>query len=123
MELWAEGRGRRLALTGGVGDWPPAEAIVARELALGWGVPPASIVLEDRSTSTEENAREIRAILGDARILVVTDRFHVVRCERVFGRYFREVDAVGVSPPLPTRTYGALREVLAVAYYGALGRL
>ncbi|HHO49523.1 MAG TPA: YdcF family protein [Deltaproteobacteria bacterium] len=123
VELVTGGHGRRLALTGGVGDWPPAEAVVARQLALGWGVPPGSIVWEDRSTSTEENAREIRAVLGDARILVVTDRSHVVRCERVFRRYFREVDAVGVAPPLSARIYGALREVLAVSYYGVLGRL
>ncbi len=123
VELWSEGHSATLALTGGVGDWPRAEAVVARDLALRWGVPAEAIVIEARSTSTEENARELSKILGQARILVVTDRFHVVRCRRVFGRYFREVEVIGVLPPWPTRIHGALREVLAVSYYGALGRL
>ena len=121
--LFHEGRATRLAVTGGVGDWPPAEADVAWQVARTAGVPGASIIIERTSTSTEENARFLRQMIGDARILVVTDRFHVFRCERVFGRYFSHVDAVGVVPPASTRAYGSLREVLAIAWYAVRGRL
>ncbi len=123
VDLYERGVAPRLALTGGVGDWPPSEAEVARRLAEGWGVPPSAIVAEDRSTSTEGNARELAGVLGPARVLVVTDRYHVLRCERVFGRYFREVDGVGATSPAWVRTRGAFREVLAVGLYAATGRL
>jgi len=112
-----------LALTGGVGDWGPAESLVAARLAREIGVPDDRIVVETTSTSTEGNARAIREVLGDARILVVTDRFHALRCERVFGRYFEEVDVVGVRSGPGPRVWGAIREVAAVAWYGARGRL
>ncbi len=122
-ELVLDGVAPTLALTGGVGDWGRAESLVAAELAVDFGVGAESIVLEALSTSTEGNAREMGKVLGRAKVLVVTDRFHAFRCRRVFGRYFDEVDVVGVTgPPLP-RAYGALREVLAVAWYAVNGRL
>lgn len=122
-ELLAEGIAPRLALTGGVGDWPPSEAEVARRLAEGWGVPPDRIVMEDASTSTEENAALLARRLDARRILVVTDGYHVFRARRVFARHFDEVDAVGVRSTPWVRARGALREVAAVALYGATGRL
>ncbi|MEO0603575.1 MAG: YdcF family protein [Myxococcota bacterium] len=112
-----------LALTGGVGDWGPAESVVARTIAEARGVPTGRIVLETQSTNTEGNARIIREVLGDVRVLVVTDRFHTYRCGRVFGRYFVDVDVVGVSGPPAPRVWGAVREVAAVAWYAWTGRL
>ncbi|MEQ1564582.1 MAG: YdcF family protein [Myxococcota bacterium] len=123
VALWREGRAPRVAFTGGVGDWGPAESVVGAGLAVRAGVPEAAIVREERSTSTEENAAALREVLGDVPIVVVTDRYHVLRCERVFGRYFAEVEVVGaVSPPV-VRWRGAVREVAAVVYYAARGRL
>jgi len=122
--LYRERRAPLIIMTGGIGAHPPAEASVAARRARELGVPDSAIVLESRSTSTEENAAFARAILGhDARVLVVTDRFHVFRARRVFARHFEDVDAVGcVSAPWP-RIRGALREVIAVASYAATGRL
>lgn len=113
----------RLALTGGVGDWGPAEAIVAAELARNFGVSPDRIVMETRSRNTEGNAFAIREVLGEARVLVVTDHYHAFRCRRVFARYFADVDVVGVRGALVPRVWGALREVAAVGWYGWTGRL
>ena len=122
-ELVRDGVAPILALTGGVGDWGPAESVVARELARAFGVPDARIRLETTSVSTESNARAIREELGDVRVLVVTDRHHAFRCERVFSRHFTDVDTVGVrGPPVP-RAWGAIREVAAVAWYAVRGRL
>lgn len=122
-DLWHEGVAPILALTGGVGDWPPAESAVAATLARAWGVPADAIVTEDRSTSTEGNAVEALHELGDINVLVVTDRYHVLRCRRVFARHFSHVDGIGAITPLRVRARGALREVLAVTLYAVTGRL
>jgi uncharacterized SAM-binding protein YcdF (DUF218 family) len=123
VALFRRTAARTLAFTGGSRALRPAEAEVAERIAAAYGVPADVMVREARSTSTEENARELSRLLGDQAIVVVTDRFHVLRCERVFGRYFADVRVVGVvSPPLG-RMWGALREVAALAVYGLMGRL
>jgi uncharacterized SAM-binding protein YcdF (DUF218 family) len=123
VALWRQGAAPRLAFTGGVGDWGPAEAVVAADLAASLGVPRDVMVGEDRSTSTEENARELRARIGDAHVLIVTDRYHVLRCTRVFGRHFRDPAGIGATSPPWVRIRGSLREVLALGYYAVRGRL
>jgi uncharacterized SAM-binding protein YcdF (DUF218 family) len=124
VALHQDGVGTRLAFTGGVGDWPPAEAEVSRALAMEWGVDDADIVVEMTSTSTEENAAHLATLIGpDARIVVVTDGYHVLRVERVFGRHFASVRGVGVRSPLGVRAFGAVREVAAVVLYAVTGRL
>jgi uncharacterized SAM-binding protein YcdF (DUF218 family) len=114
---------RTLAFTGGLGDEPPAEAEVAERIAIAQGVPRDVMLREERSTSTEENASELFEMLGDVHVVVVTDRYHVLRCERVFGRYFSDVQVVGSVSPRWTHMRGALREVLALGLYAVLGRL
>lgn len=124
VALHRQGIGERLAFTGGVGDWPPAEAEVSRQLARKAGVDDGMIVVEARSTSTEENAAYLAAELGpDVPIVVVTDAYHVFRVERVFGHHFHDVRGVGVRSPAWIRVRGAMREVAAVAYYALTGRL
>jgi uncharacterized SAM-binding protein YcdF (DUF218 family) len=115
VALWRSGHAPRLVLTGGVGAHGPAEAQVAAVIARQQGVPESALVIEDRSRTTEENARFARELLGDARVLVVTDAYHVLRCELIYSRYFTESALVGLplgrTPQLPT----AMREVPAVA--------
>lgn len=121
--LYHNGFAPRIVLTGGVGEHPPAESEVAARMLRERGIPDSVLLLDRRSTSTDENAEEARRLLGDGRVLVVTDRFHALRTRRVFARRFRSVDVVGVrSHPIP-RLRGALREVLAVSAYALLGRL
>lgn len=124
VDLWKEGVAPRIVFTGGLGDYPPSEAEAAARLAHELGVPRSAMVLEDRSTSTEENAREAAARLhGVDRVVVVTDAYHVFRARRVFARYFDEVDAVGSTYGKWSRIRGAFREVLAVVSYGVRGDL
>lgn len=124
VELFAEGRAERVVLTGGVGDAGIAEAEVAATLAESLGVPRSALVLETRSTTTELNARFAAEAIEGRRVLIVTDAYHVLRSERVFGRYFDEVRGVGtVNPRWWPRVRGALREVVALAGYGVQGRL
>lgn len=124
VELYRLGLAPRVLMTGGVGRNPPAESVVAAQLARTLGVSESALLLDERSRTTEENAIETARLLGrDARILLVTDRFHVLRAERVFRRHVASVTGVGsVCHPWP-RFRGAMREVLAVAGYAALGRL
>ena len=119
--LWREGRAPLLVLTGGVGTHPPSEARASRALALAAGVPDEAIVLEERSTSTDENARFAREAFAGDRVLVVTDGFHAVRARRVFLRSFREVDVAPVTAGAWVRGKGAMREVPAIAIDAIVG--
>ena len=128
VQLYQEGRAPRVVFTGGVGTYPPSEASAAADYAATQGLPREAMILEERSTSTEENAQYAAELLADlqiphARILVVTDTYHVYRASRVFGRRFAEVAGAGSTPSRSVRVRGALREVLAVAGYAVAGRL
>lgn len=123
VRLWREEKAPVIVFTGGVGRNPPSEAQVAGAVARSMGVPEEAILLEDRSTSTEENARLAATLIDARRVLVVTDSYHVFRTRRVFARYFEEVGGAGsVGTPWP-RFVGSFREVVAVAYYWSKGRL
>lgn len=118
VTLWQSGIAPLIVFTGGLGDFPPTEAAAAAKLAGELGVPHSAMVLEDRSTSTEENARNAAATVANSsslRILVVTDAYHVFRARRIFARYFGSTEAVGSTYGEWSRIRGAYREVLAVA--------
>ena len=78
----------RLVVSGGsVRGWPP----IARGYALGataLGVPPASLLMLDTARDTGEEIRALRALVGDAVVLVVTSAAHMPRAMalcRTFG--------------------------------------
>lgn len=83
VALYRRGRVRRLLFTGGVGAGKRyAEAEVARRYAIAAGVPERRIAVETRSTITEENLREARALLASdpaPRVLIVSDPLHMRR--------------------------------------------
>jgi uncharacterized SAM-binding protein YcdF (DUF218 family) len=123
VELWRAGLAPTVVFTGGVGDSPPSEARAASAHAVALGLDPGAVVLEERSTTTEENARFAAELVRAERVLVVTDAYHVLRCERVFGRHFREVRGVGSVNDLSPRARGAAREVVAWSWHLARRRL
>lgn len=109
-----------VVVSGGQGpqeDLP--EAVTMRQYLVDHGVPEASIVVEDRSTSTEENFANSRALLDrllPARYSVafVTDEFHVYRAERIAAS--AGLTATHVSSRTPWYFWPAnyLRESVAV---------
>jgi uncharacterized SAM-binding protein YcdF (DUF218 family) len=123
VRLWEQGWAPALAFTGGVGEHPPSEARAAADLAIALGVPAEVIVLEQDSTSTEENARFLAEHRGYERILLVSDAYHVFRARQVFAHHFPHVDAAGSVSPAWPRVRGAFREVLAIALYRAQGSI
>lgn len=125
VELYHQGYAQKIVLTGGVGTHAPAESVAAFEYATkNLGVPPNVFVLEQKSTSTEENARFASEVFGaESSVLIVSDAYHVFRAERVFDKYFEHVDGSGRIPIPEYRLKGTSREVLALIFYWAQGRL
>lgn len=122
--MWNERRAPLLVLTGGVGAGRSvSEARAASTVAHTEGVPESALRLDERSTSTETNASEARALVEGDRVLVVTDTYPVVRARLVFQRYFRDVDAVGTRGEFGVRTRGSLREVVALLGYAVRGSI
>ena len=125
VELYNKGYADRIVLTGGVGEYAPAESVAAMNYAVSeLGMDPNVFVLEKQSTSTEENAEFAKDAIptGDS-VLVVSDSYHILRSEKVFGRYFNDVDGVGRVPIPAVRIKGAFREVAALVVYWYQGRL
>ncbi len=123
VDHYQRGRAPLLLFTGGTGAHPPSEAAAAARHARQLGVPDSAILLEDTSTSTEENARNSAARHPLRRVLVVSDSYHVFRAGRVFARHFEQVETDGSLAPLWPRALGAMREVLAICWYAVRGRL
>lgn len=125
VQLFRAGVAPRMVFTGGVGVGAPrSESSAAAEYAQSLGVPLAAIAIEEESTSTRENAKYAAEILGhDTEILVVSDAYHVFRCERVFRHEFAAVQGAGAISPAWPRVRGAVREVAVLAVYYAAGFL
>jgi uncharacterized SAM-binding protein YcdF (DUF218 family) len=89
VDLWKQGRAPYLICTGGVGDFPPAESVVASRLAQKHGVPAAKVLCEEVSTTTRQNAHfaaEICRARGWTRVIIVSQAFHLPRAARNFRR-------------------------------------
>ena len=74
--LWGQAPQSTLVLTGGVGDFPPAEAEVMARIAEAAGVPRERLLLEPCATTTRESARLCAVLLTRCevrRLLIVTD--------------------------------------------------
>jgi uncharacterized SAM-binding protein YcdF (DUF218 family) len=121
VELFHAGLAPILVLTGGIGRYPPAEAIAAAQVATCMGVPETSIVLENRSKNTAENAAFAAELIDAKRVIVVSDRYHTLRCRSLFKEHFDEVFVVGCKGPMSSRAVGSVREVAAWGLK-ALGR-
>jgi uncharacterized SAM-binding protein YcdF (DUF218 family) len=68
---------------------PISEAAAACNQLAAWGVPDAHLWLEPTARSTEESAVFVSAMArrqGWQTLLVVTDDYHVLRSQLLFGR-------------------------------------
>jgi uncharacterized SAM-binding protein YcdF (DUF218 family) len=96
-ELFRTGDGTPLMVTGGIvepeKEMPPL-AHLMRDQLIELGVPPEQIIVEDRSTSTYENAVESGKLLAERqmkRIVLVTDALHMPRASSCFTAQGLEV--------------------------------
>ncbi|MEW5733794.1 MAG: YdcF family protein [Thermodesulfobacteriota bacterium] len=77
-----------IIVTGGVGKHPPSEADVMRHLLVSNGVPDDYVICERKSTSTLESIINCSAIIKAKKlptpVMVVSDRYHQLRCSFLF---------------------------------------
>ncbi len=128
VDLYRRGLADTLLFSGGVGDFPPSEASLARDIAVSLGVPSGACILEEESHSTAENARFSARILGERgvrKVLLVSDPYHLFRARQSFR--LEGIEAIPVPAllterhrKLSSRAYWTLREVLALLRRPAL---
>lgn len=117
-----EGGHDRLALSGGLGRHPPAEADVMAALARAAGIAEDRLIL-DRGAKTTIESAAFAATLPDARataFTLVTDLYHGPRSRLAFAAYGLEAE-LDCPPPGGTARRSLirswLREVPALLYY------
>ncbi|MGJ3237619.1 MAG: YdcF family protein [Anaerolineae bacterium] len=122
-ELWHQGYADTIVCTGGIAPTQArSEADGCRDVLLRRGVPDSAILLEERSTSTEENAlyaRDILQLNALQSVIVVSDSYHVFRASYIFETV--GYPDVSLSPVpaerirgYPTYNASVVREVLAL---------
>jgi uncharacterized SAM-binding protein YcdF (DUF218 family) len=85
------------------------------------GLPKDIILVENWSTTTEENAYFSALLLNstgekmDKRIIVISDTYHLLRCKLLFEKYFEHVRIYPSFSGFFERIYGSIREVPALA--------
>lgn len=107
--LYQNGYADYLLLTGGVGDGNPvSDAAAAKAYALSQGVPETAILIEEKSTITEENLFYAKAVMDELSLksaIIVSDPLHMKRAMLMASDY--GIDAL--SSPTPTTMYRSLK--------------
>ena len=87
VQVWRETHARYLLVSGGLGQFGPAEATVMRRIAEAQGVPPAAIIDDPYAYHTEASAQmcgRIARRLGWRRVTIVSDPWHLARSREQF---------------------------------------
>ncbi|MGE0086206.1 MAG: YdcF family protein [Desulfococcaceae bacterium] len=87
IRLFRQGKADYLLFTGGIGKYPPAEAVVMRELAVAEGVMQERIFTEEKADSTFTSAALCAKMMGEHHwksALIVSDSFHILRSVFIF---------------------------------------
>lgn len=102
VKLFKDGWARkdRVVMAGGPLVWKYSWATLMKEQAVSLGIPANVIVLEEKSTTTEEDAKFTKEILlkrGDKSLILVTSPYHSKRAsmifERIMGKDIRVINA------------------------------
>ena len=107
--LYQNGYADYLLLTGGVEDGNSvSDAAAAKAYALSQGVPETAILIEEKSTITEENLFYAKAVMDELSLksaIIVSDPLHMKRAMLMASDY--GIDAL--SSPTPTTMYRSLK--------------
>jgi uncharacterized SAM-binding protein YcdF (DUF218 family) len=129
VRAWRQTPFPRIIVSGG-GPYRPADTM--RDFLVSNGVPPDRITVEDRSTTTRENALFTKQILGATkeRLVLLTSDYHMPRATRVFEKAGLHVaprpfpDLVKRSASRPERWPGLVelsKESAKTVYYWLRG--
>jgi uncharacterized SAM-binding protein YcdF (DUF218 family) len=92
VDLWRRGYAPLVIFAGSSGDPDSvASAELMKREAVAAGVPEGAIVVEPESATTEENARQVAALMsvrGLRTAILVTSPYHQRRAADLFGRAF-----------------------------------
>ena len=121
--LFNRGLASRIICSGGTGAGRNrSEAAVCGEILQNLGVPVEAILLEERSRSTEENARFSTALIearGWQRVILVSDGYHLLRARLLFERFGQPVlTSPAAHPPPGPYMWNTLREVAVLYWLG-----
>ena len=110
--LYRSGYAGKLILTGGYGEGSTrSDAYIAMQYALSLGVPEEDILIEERSTITQENLANAKAIMDENSLrtaLLVSDPLHMKRAMLLA----RDCGVEAYSSPTPTTRYVSLNTKL-----------
>ena len=126
--LYKQKRGKKIIASGGLGAHPPTEAQAMKEILLEDGVDEKDIILDEKSLSTFDSARNVRKILRQndyGEVILVTSSYHVVRSLLAFRSLRIKAKASGSPEKKGETDYKNLvrlhfREILALPWYVAL---
>lgn len=120
VEMWRRNPGSVLLMSGGQGaDEAQPESHAMRAYAESLGVPTEAILVEDKSTNTQENLKHCARLLAEkdgdnaGRILVVTDDYHVFRALLITRKLGIPADGVGSHVRLYFSLNALVREWVA----------
>lgn len=125
VKLLEDKKAKYLLVTGGLGKYPPEEAIVMRNLALDSGVQKEKIILEEKGTSTFTNVKHCVHIMRKHNwfnAIVVSDSYHILRATFVFRCFGIPVIGSAAKGGKQENTslrwlYYHFREIIAFAWY------
>ncbi|MGB3632826.1 MAG: YdcF family protein [Rubrobacteraceae bacterium] len=123
--LYHQGELEFLIPSGGMGEYPPREAVLMMNILRREGVPNESVLLEDKAVSTWDSALRMAEIIrerGIGSVRVVTDPLHCVRSVWAFREFGLEAWAEPAyeSPmwrKLESRRGQLVREAVALIWY------
>ena len=117
----------KLVLTGGGSPDELAEAEVARNELVKYGVPDNNLFMDVSSTSTIEQIKYVRDNLYKKlkwkKVLIISDNFHLFRSKQIC--VFNNINADMIATDMPLSTEGYLnfciKESVAVLFFWFLG--
>lgn len=132
VRAWRTGHFKKIVVSGGFMETRMSLASAVAEFLVGNGVPREAMILEERSTSTHENAGYTAQLISGmpgTKVLMTSDQ-HMFRASREFRRVGMEI----VPRPIPDVAkranqilnrgplfVGLLLETVKIGYYAAKG--
>ncbi len=126
IRLFRQGKADYLLFTGGIGKYPPAEAVIMRDLAVAEGVMQERIFTEEKADSTFTGAELCTKIMQEREwksALIVSDSYHIFRSVFIFRCFGIRAEGNGtkdgrsaIGPFLWWFLH--VREMIALLWYG-----
>ncbi len=121
-ELYRDGLGSKIIVSGGVGKEGYSEAQVMATYLKGLGVPPGNILLDEAGNTTWRSALNFKR-MADAKglrsVILVSQYFHLTRAKLAFRKagIAQVYSAHAHMSPEIREIYSVPREVIALDYY------